>query len=178
MTTENETSGRSLTRRRLNGKTTNEETPPTLGQLAEDPTRVGALPPDLAINFLTQCLTLQVALVGHLLASWPRSGKAADDRLLTMQEVAETLSVPETYAYELARRRDLPAVKLGKYVRVRAADFEAWLNALYPPATGRPGSITEEPSPPIVVTHRPSLPLKHLAARIERRHQPRQGPRK
>jgi excisionase family DNA binding protein len=72
-----------------------------------------------------------------------------------MQELAETLSMPETYAYELARRRDLPAIKLGKCVRVRAADFEAWLNALYPPTIGWPGSVTGPPAPSTVVTLRP-----------------------
>lgn len=112
MSLENGTPRRSFRRRELDAGTTNQEAAPTLEQLANDQTRVGALPPDVAITLLTRCLTLQVALVGHLLASWPRSGKdAADDRLLTMREVAETLSVPETYAYELARRRDLPAAR-------------------------------------------------------------------
>lgn len=47
--------------------------------------------------------------------------------LLTLPQVAERLAVPETYAYELARQNRLPVVRLGKYVRVPAEEFEKWL---------------------------------------------------
>ena len=53
----------------------------------------------------------------------------ADD-LLTMTEAAKRLSIPESRAYELARQGKLPAVKIGKYVRVSAqalADYQARL---------------------------------------------------
>ena len=49
--------------------------------------------------------------------------KAVKDRLdglLTMRQVAERLNVPESRAYELARQGKLPAVRIGKYVRVSA----------------------------------------------------------
>lgn len=38
--------------------------------------------------------------------------------LLTISQVAERLNVPRSYAYELVRQQKLPAVRLGKYVRV------------------------------------------------------------
>jgi excisionase family DNA binding protein len=38
--------------------------------------------------------------------------------LLTMAEVATRLSIPESKAYELARQGKLPAVRIGKYVRM------------------------------------------------------------
>ena len=38
--------------------------------------------------------------------------------LLTIAQVADQLSVPKSYAYELVRQQKLPAVRLGKYVRV------------------------------------------------------------
>ena len=48
-------------------------------------------------------------------------------QLLTLPQVAERLAVPETYAYELARKNRLPVIRLGKYVRVSAREFEKWL---------------------------------------------------
>ena len=50
----------------------------------------------------------------------------ATDGLLTIGEVASRLRVPKQHAYELARR-ELPAVRFGKYVRVRTADLETWI---------------------------------------------------
>ena len=52
--------------------------------------------------------------------------KTASDRdggLLTMRQAAARLNVPESRAYELARQGKLPAVRIGKYVRISA---EAW----------------------------------------------------
>jgi excisionase family DNA binding protein len=52
---------------------------------------------------------------------------AVDARsLLTIPEVAQILHVPTSHAYELARR-DLPSVRLGKYVRVRRVDLDGWI---------------------------------------------------
>lgn len=50
--------------------------------------------------------------------------------LLTMRQVAARLNVPESRAYELARQGKLPAVRIGKYVRISAdalAEYEARL---------------------------------------------------
>lgn len=44
--------------------------------------------------------------------------KDRQDGLLTMRQVAARLNVPESRAYELARQGKLPAVRIGKYVRV------------------------------------------------------------
>jgi len=41
-----------------------------------------------------------------------------DGGLLTMRQAAERLNVPESRAYELARQGKLPAVRIGKYVRI------------------------------------------------------------
>ena len=59
--------------------------------------------------------------------------------MLTIPQVAERLCVPTAYAYELARRGELPTVRLGKkYVRIPLASFERWL-AMQERAA-RPGS--------------------------------------
>lgn len=49
------------------------------------------------------------------------------DHLLTIPEVADLLSVPRRYAYDLARRRDFPTIRIGKYVRVRLIDLREWV---------------------------------------------------
>lgn len=62
----------------------------------------------------------------------------AGDELLTLQQVADFMSVPSDYAYTLARQRKIPTVRLpgldrggrttsGKYVRVRRSTLLAWL---------------------------------------------------
>jgi Helix-turn-helix domain len=66
-----------------------------------------------------------------------------EDRLLTLPEVAQTLGVPEDYAYALARQRKIPTVRLpgldkgkgenrriceGKYLRVRASSLRALIS--------------------------------------------------
>jgi excisionase family DNA binding protein len=55
-------------------------------------------------------------------------------RLLTVQEVAELLRVPVSWVYERTRRRGterIPHVKMGKYVRFRPAEIEAYLEGLH-----------------------------------------------
>ena len=55
------------------------------------------------------------------------------ETLLTVQEVAALLKVPVSWVYERTRRRGserLPHVKVGKYVRFRPAEIEAYLETL------------------------------------------------
>jgi excisionase family DNA binding protein len=51
--------------------------------------------------------------------------------LLTKEDVAERLKVNPSTIYELTRRRTqvgLPYYKVGKYIRFRWSEVEAWLN--------------------------------------------------
>jgi len=60
----------------------------------------------------------------------PASMKCEAEELLTMAEAAIRLSIPESRAYELARQKKLPAVRIGKYVRVSVqalAEYQARL---------------------------------------------------
>jgi len=55
------------------------------------------------------------------------------EALLTVHDVAEFLRVPASWVYERTRRhgRDrLPHVKIGKYLRFRLSDLEAYLETL------------------------------------------------
>jgi excisionase family DNA binding protein len=61
-----------------------------------------------------------------LLASTPAATRP--DRLLAAADVAELLGVRERFVYALARRGELPTVRLGdRYVRFRPEALWAWL---------------------------------------------------
>ena len=49
------------------------------------------------------------------------------ERLLTAGEVADTLRVSTMTIYRLIRRGELPAVRVGRNYRVRAADLDRYL---------------------------------------------------
>lgn len=65
----------------------------------------------------------------------------AMDELLDIAAVAAYLGVSERTVYDRVRAGDLPAVKIGRLWRVRAADLEAWLGsrANGPAAVPAPG---------------------------------------
>ena len=88
--------------------------------------RVPALELPSAVGWLSR---LQATAQMRMLQGQTLTVSAPED-LLTMAEAAKRLSIPETRAYELARKGKLPAVKIGKYVRVSAqalVDYQACL---------------------------------------------------
>jgi len=50
-------------------------------------------------------------------------------KLLTAEEVAEMLSVPERWVRDASREGRLPRVQLGRYVRFRREAVVAWMEA-------------------------------------------------
>lgn len=50
------------------------------------------------------------------------------DRLITVDEAAETLSFTKQFVYEMVRKGQLPSVRQGKYVRLRLADLSRWMD--------------------------------------------------
>lgn len=50
-------------------------------------------------------------------------------RLLTMDEVAEALNVSRARGYELVRRGMIPAVRIGRQVRVHPEQLERWVES-------------------------------------------------
>ena len=50
------------------------------------------------------------------------------DQLETVTQAARRLSYKPSYVYSLIRQGQLPAVRQGKYVRVRARDVDAWIS--------------------------------------------------
>jgi excisionase family DNA binding protein len=54
----------------------------------------------------------------------------ADERLLTLDEVAAALQIPKgtVYKWSAAGGRRFPrCLRLGKHIRVRQADLDAWI---------------------------------------------------
>jgi len=51
-------------------------------------------------------------------------------RLLTSEDVAELLQVDRETIYRMARRGELPAIKVARHWRFRAAGIERWLREL------------------------------------------------
>lgn len=49
------------------------------------------------------------------------------DALLDSRQVALNLHVSRSYAYLLMRRGDLPAVRMGRLVRVRQSDLDRYI---------------------------------------------------
>jgi excisionase family DNA binding protein len=47
--------------------------------------------------------------------------------LLTVPEVAQILRVPPARAYDLARREEIPVVRLGRQIRVEEESLRAWI---------------------------------------------------
>ena len=53
---------------------------------------------------------------------------ADDERLLTVHDIAERFQVPASWVYARAECRDLPSVKIGKYLRFEKLAIEAWFD--------------------------------------------------
>jgi excisionase family DNA binding protein len=70
------------------------------------------------------------------------------DRLLTAREVAERLSVPETWVREQTRANAIPCLRLGRYVRFEWEAVAVWLEGQ------RAGQWRK---------HRPSVPPRSVA---------------
>jgi len=104
---------------------------PTLDEVATDPMLVKELSPRICAALATRAAAVVATLSGRMVISFaaggPQEGRS-DSRLLDIPTVAKLLDVPKSYAYELARRGELPTIKVGpKYVRVRLDDLEEWI---------------------------------------------------
>jgi excisionase family DNA binding protein len=79
-------------------------------------------------------MTLSSAMQHELTTTLPEPDvQLAVEQLLTVREVAGLLRVPVSWVYERTRRQGserLPHVKVGKYVRFRPAEIEAYLETL------------------------------------------------
>ncbi|GIW47448.1 MAG: hypothetical protein KatS3mg078_1325 [Deltaproteobacteria bacterium] len=65
------------------------------------------------------------------------------ERYLTLRETAEMLKVSLSYIQRLSATRELPVVKLGRAVRIKASDLDAWIESKKANKGGRNGDIRE-----------------------------------
>lgn len=49
------------------------------------------------------------------------------EKLLTVEQAAELLSVKKSYIYEKTRTGQMPSLKVGKYLRIRLSELDHWL---------------------------------------------------
>lgn len=103
-----------------------------LTNLLENPAQVEQLPPETIPPLLVALSTLQGALAARLLRVAVRQegqpgSPGGEPKLLSVPEAAALLGVPAGYAYELARRGEIPTVRFGKYVRVSASALREWV---------------------------------------------------
>src|SRR5712691_2778006 len=103
---------------------------PGLRDMLEDPGRINSVPPDAILPILGEL----VVLLARLLVQASTTPGPAEtekpeglDRLLTVRETATLLSLRAAHVYDLVRQGTLPALRVGKYVRVRPRDLDAWI---------------------------------------------------
>ena len=102
----------------------------TLDQLALDPTLATALSPAEALRLFRAGSIALAAITAQLIAGRDHEAASTPQALLTLADVAKALGIPESKAYELARRGELPTVAIpgGKYTRVDPADLADWID--------------------------------------------------
>ena len=59
--------------------------------------------------------------------SWKERTVSDDTRLMTVPEAAKLLRISRNLAYELVARGEIPAIRLGRVIRVPRSTLEQWL---------------------------------------------------
>ena len=98
---------------------------PSLEQLIQDPAKAAILPPEIAQILLIGLASIQPLLVQRALMG--SFAKAGEEDLLTIDQVATRLKLSQYRAYELCRQGELRAIRLGKSVRVKPSDLQAYV---------------------------------------------------
>ena len=103
---------------------------PTLDELAAQPERAVGLPAEEVRRMPLRCAAVIAALAGctpPVEVHEVSSSAPAADRLLRVPEAAELLGFASSYVYEMIRRGEFPAVRRGRYVRVRRSVLKDWI---------------------------------------------------
>lgn len=110
-----------------------------LDDVADDPARACQLPPAARAALVARAVSVLAALLtAPAVTTNGVPAPANPDPLLTVPEAAARLAVPSSLVYDLIRRGRLPAVHIGKYVRINATALEQWMreHAAQPLDTG------------------------------------------
>jgi excisionase family DNA binding protein len=104
---------------------------PSLDAIAADPLVVGTLAPEAVLALRRKAVVVLAALADADDRMATVAPQTEDCRFLSVEKIAARLDVPESYVYELARRGQIPSVRIGKrYVRFSEAEIDEWLSKL------------------------------------------------
>jgi excisionase family DNA binding protein len=105
--------------------------PPTLRELLEAPERARSLQPEALAEVLGELVLLLARLLVMINTRGPGTQQDpkqdVQERLFTVQQAADLLGVRRAHVYALARRRELPVIHVGKFLRIRPGDLRVWL---------------------------------------------------
>lgn len=80
---------------------------------------------DHAVRYLNEFSGRETRLINNL----PQRSNTMDNKYYSIKELRELLGIPRGTAYLLVQRGDIPAVKVGRSIRIAARDLEAYLAA-------------------------------------------------
>ena len=104
---------------------------PDLAAIVANPARVADLRAAEVPSILGALEELRSALWARMLVA-PAGARdpveSSGEPLLTVAEVAVELQFTRAYVYDAVRTGQLPALRTGKYVRIRRAALTAWLD--------------------------------------------------
>jgi excisionase family DNA binding protein len=151
-----------------------------LDALTTDPRLIAGLSDEDLTTVLGRLAVLHHALMAEVArrvapAAFVEEPTPDADAMLTVPDVAARLKLPKAYVYDLIRRGDLPAVKIGasaRYRRVRAGDLGRWLAAGRTAGPGQPypagiGYSHDRPRPPAASTAARTLPARPRRADLD-----------
>jgi excisionase family DNA binding protein len=101
-----------------------------LDDLVRSPDRATSLSNEDLWRLIIRCGAIQSLLFARLLLARDPSAAGPpsnEEELLTVPDVARLVGVRVAYIYELVRRGELPAVKLGKYIRLSRRSVARWM---------------------------------------------------
>jgi excisionase family DNA binding protein len=86
----------------------------------------------------------------------PRVERGFGSELLTVPEAAQLLRISRNLAYELVARQELPAIRLGRVIRIPRAALDEWMEqqATFIDGTPPPASIPQKPNRPSPIRER------------------------
>jgi excisionase family DNA binding protein len=105
--------------------------PITLPEMLKNLALIGDLSREEASQFIGELEALKSMLYSQLSVPKvaPVSPAADSAACLDVPEVARRLGYRAAYVYDLIRRGEFPAIRVGKYVRVRHCDLNEWMAA-------------------------------------------------
>ncbi len=106
---------------------------PHLSTYLDSPEKLAEIPVSDIPAVLTQLAAMQLALAARLFREPARTELVPipPDGLLTVEKAAQRLDFTEQYVYSLIKKGSLPAIRHGKYVRIREPDLIAWIDKHY-----------------------------------------------